>query len=209
MLEAVDEHWNPPWPAAWQRHYAAVREMLAEESVLAYIEPGATVHGMDIGRWLAKQHQPTVWSGLMDGQRELLEAIGITPLPDDEAPAKPPKSAVGAFERGIAALTQYKAPTGSVAVPRTQVERLEDGTEVKLGVFLSNSKSRLPATAAPLASPPPDPGNPQPLQPAWRPATRRLRPWRPPPITPPRSEAVVLGGVLHLLIARLARSQFP
>ncbi|MFB6679026.1 hypothetical protein ACFCWG_42825 [Streptomyces sp. NPDC056390] len=32
--------------------------------------------------------------------------------------------------------------TGSVAVPRSHVEQLDDGTEVKLGVFLSNSKSR-------------------------------------------------------------------
>lgn len=43
---------------------------------------------------------------------------------------------------GVAALAQDKARTGSVTVPRAHVERLEDGTEVKLGVFLSNSKSR-------------------------------------------------------------------
>lgn len=29
-----------------------------------------------------------------------------------------------------------------MTVPRAHVERLEDGTEVRLGVFLSNSKSR-------------------------------------------------------------------
>ncbi|MGW8557498.1 hypothetical protein [Streptomyces tubercidicus] len=29
-----------------------------------------------------------------------------------------------------------------MTVPRAHVERLEDGSEVKLGVFLSNSKSR-------------------------------------------------------------------
>ncbi|MFG2525763.1 hypothetical protein [Streptomyces sp. NPDC048527] len=29
-----------------------------------------------------------------------------------------------------------------MTVPRAHVERLEDGTEVKLGVFLSNTKSR-------------------------------------------------------------------
>ncbi|MFE4801757.1 hypothetical protein ACFRFL_44130 [Streptomyces sp. NPDC056708] len=29
-----------------------------------------------------------------------------------------------------------------MTVPRSHVERLEDGTEVKLGVFLSNTKSR-------------------------------------------------------------------
>ncbi|MFZ4132703.1 helicase associated domain-containing protein [Streptomyces cellulosae] len=37
---------------------------------------------------------------------------------------------------------QYKAREGTVKVPRSHVERLEDGTEVKLGVFLSNSKTR-------------------------------------------------------------------
>ncbi len=37
---------------------------------------------------------------------------------------------------------QYKARTGSVKVPRGHVEALPDGSEVKLGVFLSNSKSR-------------------------------------------------------------------
>ncbi|MFD6279023.1 hypothetical protein ACFWFI_26175 [Streptomyces sp. NPDC060209] len=47
------------------------------------------------------------------------------------------------FKRGVAALTQYKGRgTDSLAVPRAHVQRLEDGTEVKLGVFLSNSKSR-------------------------------------------------------------------
>ncbi|MBT2508506.1 Helicase associated domain protein [Streptomyces sp. ISL-98] len=142
-LEAVDAHWNPAWPADWQRHYAAVREMLAEESVLAYVEPGVTVHGMDVGRWLERQRQHAVWQGLMDGQRERLEQLGVVPLPpEQEAPAKPPKAASGAFERGVAALTQYKARTGSVTVPRAHVERLDDGSEVKLGVFLSNSKSR-------------------------------------------------------------------
>ncbi|MFD3757969.1 hypothetical protein [Streptomyces sp. NPDC058622] len=29
-----------------------------------------------------------------------------------------------------------------MTVPRAHVERLEDGTDVKLGVFLSNSKTR-------------------------------------------------------------------
>ncbi|MFJ5731044.1 DEAD/DEAH box helicase [Streptomyces paradoxus] len=142
-LEAVDEHWNPQWPADWQRHYAAVREMLAEENELTYLEPGVTVHGMDIGRWLQKQRQHTVWHGLKDEQRQLLEQLGITPLPPEpEASTTAAKGASGAFERGIAALAQYKARTGSVTVPRGHVERLDDGTEVRLGVFLSNSKSR-------------------------------------------------------------------
>ncbi|MEU3430480.1 DEAD/DEAH box helicase [Streptomyces gardneri] len=142
-LEAVDKDWNPPWPPEWQRHYAVVREMLAEETILAYVEPGVTVHGMDIGKWLARQRRPEVWAALTDGQRERLEAIGVLPhAPKLEAPAKPSTTPVGAFERGVTALAQYKAREGSVKVPRAHVEQLEDGTEVRLGVFLSNSKSR-------------------------------------------------------------------
>ncbi|GAA1252327.1 DEAD/DEAH box helicase [Streptomyces aureus] len=143
-LEAVDADWDPPWPAPWQRHYAVVREMLAEETILAYIEPGVTVHGMDIGKWLARQRKPEVWTALTDGQRKRLQAVGLVPhAVEPQAPAKPATTAVvSAFERGVAALAQYKARTGSLTVPRGHVERLEDGTEVRLGVFLSNSKSR-------------------------------------------------------------------
>ncbi|WP_329813612.1 hypothetical protein [Streptomyces sp. JV185] len=59
-MKDVDEDWNPSWPPAWQRHYAVVRVMLAEETILGYVEPGVTVHGMDIGKWLARQRQPEV-----------------------------------------------------------------------------------------------------------------------------------------------------
>ncbi|MFB6963187.1 Helicase associated domain protein [Streptomyces sp. NPDC056309] len=145
-LKAVDEHWNPAWPADWQRHYAALRELVRDEDGQADVLPGLTVHGMDIGRWLAKQRQHTVWTGLMDAQRELLEAIGVTPLPpEQETPAIARKGGSGAFERGVAALAQYKTRTGSLTVPRSHVETVVvDGQEhtVKLGVFLSNTKTR-------------------------------------------------------------------
>ncbi|MFE5549700.1 Helicase associated domain protein [Streptomyces sp. NPDC056534] len=148
-LKAIDEDWSPSWPTEWQRHYAVVREMLAEETILAYVEPGVTVHGMDIGGWLARQRKPEVWAALVDGQRGRLEAIGVVPhAPEPEAPAAPVAAVgssmapVGAFERGVAALAQYKARTGSLTIPRVHIERLEDGTEVRLGVFLSNTKSR-------------------------------------------------------------------
>ncbi|MEV4684694.1 DEAD/DEAH box helicase [Streptomyces kurssanovii] len=142
-LDAVDEHWNPQWLADWQRHYAALRELVRDEDGQADVLPGVTVHGMDIGKWLAKQRRHEVWTGLVDGQRELLEAIGVTPLPPEhEPPTKAPKTASSAFERGVVALAQYKTRTDSVKVPRTHTEALPDGTEVKLGVFLSNSKSR-------------------------------------------------------------------
>ncbi|MFH8701943.1 DEAD/DEAH box helicase [Streptomyces chartreusis] len=142
-LEAVDEDWNPLWPAEWQRHYAALRELVADEEGQPEVLPGLTVHGMDIGKWLAKQRTQKVWETLAAGQRERLEQLGITPpASEPEKPAKPPTTPLSAFERGIAALAQYKARTSSVTVPRAHVERLEDGTEVKLGVWIMNQKGR-------------------------------------------------------------------
>ncbi|MFD4977496.1 helicase associated domain-containing protein [Streptomyces sp. NPDC058424] len=145
-LQAVDEDWNPQWPAGWQRHFAALRELVRDEEGPAEVLPGFTVHGMDVGKWLAKQRKPEVWAALADGQRERLEAVDVAPLaPEPETPAKPSTATVSAFERGVAALTQYKARTGSVTVPRSHVETVAiDGQEhaVKLGVFLSNTKTR-------------------------------------------------------------------
>ncbi|MFJ6784803.1 helicase associated domain-containing protein [Streptomyces yangpuensis] len=143
-LAAIDPDWNPAWPPEWQRHYAAVREMTAEETALVHIEPGVTVHGMNIGRWLERQRQPAVWAGLMDEQRERLERLGIQPLPPKQkkAAATASKGGSRAFERGAAALAQYTARTGTVTVPRSHAEVLEDGSEVKLGIWLTNTKSR-------------------------------------------------------------------
>lgn len=147
-LAAIDEDWNPSWPTEWQRHYAALRELVRDEEGPAEVLPGFTVHGMDVGNWLARQRKPEVWASLADGQRERLEAVGVTPLAApapverDVVPAEPSTTPVSAFERGVAALAQYKARTGSVKVPRGHVERLEDGTEVRLGVWIMNQKGR-------------------------------------------------------------------
>ncbi|MFD5185332.1 helicase associated domain-containing protein [Streptomyces sp. NPDC058372] len=147
-LLAVDADWNPSWPAEWQRHYAALRELVADEESQADVLPGFTVHGMDIGKWLARQRKPEAWEALADGQRERLEAIGVTPLAaspapvEQTAPTEPSTAPVSAFGRGVAALAQYKARTDSVTVPRGHVETLPGGVEVKLGVRVMNQKSR-------------------------------------------------------------------
>ncbi|MFI8008383.1 Helicase associated domain protein [Streptomyces sp. NPDC086010] len=152
-LQAVDEDWSPVWPAQWQRHYAALRELVADEegqAGAAGVLPGLTVHGMDIGKWLAKQQTPAVWQALTEGQRERLEQLGITPpapapAPESEAPIEASSAPMSAFEKGVAALAQYKAREGSLTVSRGHTEvLLIDGQEhlVKLGVFLSNSKTR-------------------------------------------------------------------
>ncbi|MFJ3762949.1 Helicase associated domain protein [Streptomyces sp. NPDC090080] len=150
-LKEIDPDWNPEWPAEWQRHYAAVRELLRDENGPAQVLPGVTIHGQDVGKWLAKQRKPEVWAALAEGQRERLEAVGVSPLPaaaasaETATPAESSTAPVGAFERGVAALAQYKARTGSVTVPRGHTETIVVASQehaVKLGVFLSNTKSR-------------------------------------------------------------------
>ncbi|MEV5787901.1 helicase associated domain-containing protein [Streptomyces sp. NPDC051639] len=82
---------------------------------------------------------------LTDRQCERLEQLHIvpfTPVPEPKTSAKTSLPAVSAFDRGVAALAQYKARTGSVNVSRGHVERLKDGTEVKLGVWIMNQKTR-------------------------------------------------------------------
>ncbi|MYV56414.1 DEAD/DEAH box helicase [Streptomyces sp. SID3212] len=145
-LAAIDPDWNPVWPVDWQRHYAALRGLVAPGSVLGYVEPGAMVNGLDIGRWLAAQQEG--WGGLSQEQRERLAQLGVRP---PEKPAPPATAAVkararrgaagGAFERGIAALTQYAACEGKTVVPRAHVEDLPDGP-VRLGVWVSNTRTR-------------------------------------------------------------------
>ncbi|WP_323449107.1 DEAD/DEAH box helicase [Streptomyces yaizuensis] len=172
-LAGIDPDWNPTWPTEWQRTYAYVRELLTDEDVPGLpaekpaggvvLEPGVTVHGVDVGRWLKRQRQHTIWQALTEGQRERLTRLGIQPLPapattreqPGKAPGrvsgKAPGRAVGSFEKGVAALAQYRARTGTVVVPRGHTEVLEVGwgpdgagerTSVRLGVFLSNTKTR-------------------------------------------------------------------
>ncbi|WP_435807744.1 helicase associated domain-containing protein [Streptomyces canus] len=49
---------------------------------------------------------------------------------------------MSAFEKGVAALAQYKTREGHLTVPRGHVETLPDGTDVRLGVWLTNAKTR-------------------------------------------------------------------
>ncbi|MCX5414970.1 DEAD/DEAH box helicase [Streptomyces sp. NBC_00059] len=143
-LEAIDPEWCPGWSVEWQRHYATARILLAEEGGLTNVMPGVTVHGCDVGAWINRQREHAAWEALLPEQRQRLEGLGLTPLP--AAPAKKATAAgPGAFERGVLALEQYKNRTGSLTVPRAHIETVViDGQEhpVKLGVFLTNSKTR-------------------------------------------------------------------
>ncbi|MEU1630306.1 helicase associated domain-containing protein [Streptomyces sp. NPDC020096] len=113
----------------------------------ADILPGVTVGGEDVGRWLERQR--TDWPHLLDGQRERLAELGVTPI---EAPARTAPTAEGgaraaAWERGVAAAQQYFEREGTLTgVSRKHVETVVDGDghehAVKLGVWLANQRQR-------------------------------------------------------------------
>ncbi|MFF3531297.1 Helicase associated domain protein [Streptomyces rubiginosohelvolus] len=141
-LEAIDPEWNPSgWPVDWQRHYAAARVLLAEEQGGVELLPGVTVNGVDVGTWATRQTDPAVWDTLSAEQQKRLEALGLKRRTDTAPAATAAAGKGGAFERGIAALTQYAAREGRVVVPRAHVEHLPDGP-VGLGTWVSNTRSR-------------------------------------------------------------------
>ncbi|MFD8550215.1 Helicase associated domain protein [Streptomyces fradiae] len=156
QLTAIDEDWNCPWPLDWQRHYAVLRDLAADEDdgALPEIQPGVLFEGDDIGRWLQRQKDPGTWAQLSTEQQERLTRLGVqpdqAPLPAPAAarPGKSPSKAQQAFRRGLAALTQWVEREGADRpVPRGHAEEITvDGeTEpvaVRLGVWVSNTKSR-------------------------------------------------------------------
>ncbi|MEZ3183125.1 helicase associated domain-containing protein, partial [Streptomyces pimonensis] len=139
----------------WQRHYRHLTDLAADEAdgVLPDIAPGVLMDGDDIGRWLQQQRKPATWKQLSLEQQERLTKLGVQP---DEAPspapaatraAKGPSKAQQAFQRGLAALAQWIAREGQRPVPRGHSEQIAVGGEadpvvVKLGVWISNTKSR-------------------------------------------------------------------
>ncbi|MFD6940926.1 Helicase associated domain protein [Streptomyces goshikiensis] len=212
QLTEIDPDWDCPWPLDWQRHYRVLADLVDADGVLPYIAPGVVYDGDDIGTWSWRQQEPGTWAQLLPEQRERLTKIGVrgAALPvTAAAPAelsaalaalkgvRPAGSkAEAAFQRGLAALTQWVEKEGQRAVPRsTVVEITVDGeTEpvpVKLGVWLSNTKSRRDkltseqraalaalgmdwAGAVPAAEAAPEPPAPQPA-PSAAPTQRPVR----------------------------------
>ncbi|MFD8440441.1 helicase associated domain-containing protein, partial [Streptomyces microflavus] len=157
QLAAIDEDWNCPWPLNWQRHYRVLADLVDADGALPYIAPGVTFDGDDIGTWRWQQQKAGVQAQLLPEQRERLAQLGIkaaepvpaVPAPSRAAtgPGKGPSKAQQAFERGLAALAQWVEREGDRPVPRGAVVQVAvDGeaelVPVRLGVWISNTKSR-------------------------------------------------------------------
>ncbi|WP_369780684.1 Helicase associated domain protein [Streptomyces sp. R33] len=155
QLTAIDKDWNCPWPLDWQRQYRVLADLVDADGQLPEIAPGVLMDGDDIGKWLHQQKQPATWARLLPEQQERLTVLGVQP--DQAAPApvpaagrgvKGPSKAQQAFQRGLAALTQWVEREGAHRpVPRAHGEEIAVEGEaepviVKLGVWVSNTKSR-------------------------------------------------------------------
>ncbi|GAA2285664.1 DEAD/DEAH box helicase [Streptomyces atrovirens] len=146
QLAAIDPDWNCPWPLSWQRHYRVLADLVDADGVLPAIQPGVLFEGDDIGTWRWRQQEPGTWAQLLPEQRERLSALGVQGAAR-EGPKKAGSKAEAAFQRGLAALAQWVEQEGQRSVPRsTVVEITVDGeaepVTVKLGVWISNTKSR-------------------------------------------------------------------
>ncbi|MFD3519997.1 Helicase associated domain protein [Streptomyces sp. NPDC058653] len=156
QLTEIDPDWNCPWPLNWQRHHRVLAHLAADEpdGRLPHIAPGVLFDGDDIGRWLQQQTQPGTWTQLSTEQHERLSVLGIkgaeapSPAPAPASGTKGPSKAQQAFQRGLAALTQWVEREGAHRpVPRGHSETITidgeaDPVTVKLGVWNSNTKSR-------------------------------------------------------------------
>ncbi|MFD0020078.1 Helicase associated domain protein [Streptomyces sp. NPDC058382] len=153
QLTAIDPDWNCPWPLDWQRHQRVLADLVDADGVLPHIDPGVTFDGDDIGRWLTRQREASNWTQLSAEQQERLTKLGIKPVaasspaPAARDAAKGQSKAQQAFQRGLAALTQWVEREGQRPVPRGHAEEITvDGeTEpvaVRLGVWVSNTRAR-------------------------------------------------------------------
>ncbi len=152
QLTAIDPDWNCPWPLDWQRHYRILADLVDADGHLPDIAPGVLMDGDDVGRWLARQREASTWAQLSTEQQERLSQLGLKPIqPPSPAPAATratkPGKAQQAFQRGLAALTQWVEREGHQPVPRGHAEQIAvDGetepTVVKLGVWTSNTRAR-------------------------------------------------------------------
>ncbi|WP_189853841.1 DEAD/DEAH box helicase [Streptomyces omiyaensis] len=154
QLAAIDPDWNCPWPLSWQRHYRVLADLVDADGHLPRIAPGVVFDGDDIGAWRWRQQEPGTWAQLTPEQQERLSKLGMhpdrapSPAPAAPRPAgKGPSKAEAAFRRGLTALARWVEKEGQRPVPRgAVVEITVDGeaepVPVKLGVWLSNTKSR-------------------------------------------------------------------
>ncbi|MEU3050350.1 Helicase associated domain protein [Streptomyces sp. NPDC006984] len=136
-LVGVDPYWCPQWPLVWQRRYVLLRQHVPAGGA-ADVAPGHVMAGEDIGAWLARQQAD--WDILHTEQRRLLTELGATPG-DGGVQEEVRVTHDDKFTPNLAAAAAYAHREGHLNVPRKHVE-ITDGTEIRLGIWISNQRSR-------------------------------------------------------------------
>ncbi|MFQ6148524.1 helicase associated domain-containing protein [Streptomyces seoulensis] len=147
-LDAVDPGWRPAWDAGWQRALRLCQNHVRAGGTLPSVAGEAIVHGEDLGAWAAAQRAE--WEQRTPAQQHLLETLGLEPPPatDDGAgtgAVRPAGRRDQARAVNLTAARQFHEREGHLRVPRKHVEALPDGTEVKLGTVIDNTRRRATA----------------------------------------------------------------
>ncbi|MEU9898616.1 Helicase associated domain protein [Streptomyces phaeochromogenes] len=139
-LEAIDPGWCPAWEIGWQRCFRLTLARIQTGGTLPTGPGEVIVQGEDLGAWAAAQR--TGWDRLLPAQQWLLaNALGIDPADDAEQPPAP-RTQADRWATHLAAARQFHTREGHLNVPRKHLEHMEDGTEVKLGGWLDNTRRR-------------------------------------------------------------------
>lgn len=141
-LDAIDPGWCPlGWDIAWQRAFRLTLTHLRAGGTLPMVSGEAIVQGEDLGAWAAAQR--TGWDQLLPAQQWLLtNALGIKPAAEGETVGPVRRSQDERWTTHLAAARQFHTREGHLNAGRKHVEHMEDGTEVKLGGWLDNTRRR-------------------------------------------------------------------
>ncbi|MFF4355015.1 Helicase associated domain protein [Streptomyces sp. NPDC001530] len=139
-LEEIDPGWCPlGWDIAWQRCFRLARNHLEAGGKLPAEAGELIVQGEDLGVWTSAQRLS--WDKLLPAQQWLLDnTLELTPAGIEGQAAR--RTQDDKWAANLTAARQYHAREGHLRVPRKHVERLDDGTEVKLGTWLDNTRRR-------------------------------------------------------------------
>ncbi|QQM38063.1 Helicase associated domain protein [Streptomyces liliifuscus] len=140
-LEAIDPGWCPAWEIGWQRCFRLTLTHLRAGGGLPRVSGKVIVQGEDLGSWTAAQR--TGWDRLLPAQQWLLaNTLGIEPAAEGEAVGPVRRSQDERWATHLAAARRFHTREGHLNAGRKHVERMEDGTEVKLGGWLDNTRRR-------------------------------------------------------------------
>ncbi|MFI7180020.1 helicase associated domain-containing protein [Streptomyces spororaveus] len=132
-LAALDPHWQLPHGPDWHRKYHQLRHHLETGRPLT---PDTTTGSINLGGWAIRQL--THWTTLATGQRQLLEALGITPTTTSLAPRP---TARCTFPQTVQLLElflhrEHRAPTARETIT-------VDGDTVNIGPWFAKTRTKM------------------------------------------------------------------